>query len=107
MTRELTSANFKQEILEGNAPAMVDFYADWCGPCRSMAPTVDQLSTDYTVKVKIAKVNVDKNPDLAQQFGVMSIPMFAFIKNGRMVDSALGAQPRAALEERLQALMRA
>ncbi|MGI6590898.1 MAG: thioredoxin [Eggerthellaceae bacterium] len=107
MTRELTSADFKQEILEGNAPAMIDFYADWCGPCRSMAPTVEQLSADYNGKVKIAKVNVDKNPDIAQQFGVMSIPTFAFFKNGRMVDSTLGAQPRAALEDRLQALMRA
>lgn len=98
MTRELTTQDFNAEIMNGNAPAMVDFYADWCGPCKSMAPTVDQMSIDYTGRMKIAKVNVDRNPELAQQFGVMSIPTFVFIKNGQVVDKVLGAQSRATMD---------
>lgn len=99
MTRELTTRDFDQEIMQGNAPAMIDFYADWCGPCKSMAKTVEQMSIDYTGRAKVAKVNVDRNPELAQRFGVMSIPTFAFIKNGRVVHQVLGAQPRANLDK--------
>lgn len=99
MTRELTTRDFDQEIMQGNAPAMIDFYADWCGPCKSMAKTVEQMSIDYTGRAKVAKVNVDRNPELAQRFGVMSIPTFALIKNGRVVHQVLGAQPRANLDE--------
>ena len=102
MTRELTTQDFDQEIMQGNAPAMIDFYADWCGPCKSMAKTVEQMSIDYTGRAKVAKVNVDRNPELAQRFGVMSIPTVMLFKGGVPVSTSVGVKPKHALEAMLK-----
>ena len=90
MEYQFTTNNFENEVTNSDLPVMVDFYADWCGPCKMMMPLVEALAKKYDGKVKIGKVNVDKEPELAKQFGVMSIPSFLFIKNGKVINSAVG-----------------
>ena len=82
---------------------LIDFYADWCGPCKMMAPVVEKLAEKYEGKVKVGKVNSDDEPELAQMFQVMSIPNFVIIKDGKVVDRVIGAVPQQALEEKLDA----
>ena len=94
---------FKQEVLESEVPVLVDFYADWCGPCKMMAPVVEKLAEKYEGKVKVGKVNSDDEPELAQMFQVMSIPNFVIIKDGKVVDRVIGAVPQQVLEEKLDA----
>ncbi|AEF95051.1 thioredoxin [Desulfotomaculum nigrificans CO-1-SRB] len=105
MAMELNAANFETEVLKADIPVLVDFWAAWCGPCRAIAPIVEQLSTEFAGKVKIGKVNVDENRDLAQQFGVMSIPTLIFFKNGEKVDQVIGFTSKADLEKKLNALL--
>ena len=83
---------------------MVDFYADWCGPCRMVAPIVEELAGEYAGKVKIGKINVDENPNTAKQYNVMSIPTILFIKGGKVVDQVIGALPKASLQQKLNLL---
>lgn len=90
MEYQFTTNNFENEVTNSDLPVMVDFYADWCGPCKMMMPLVEALAKKYDGKVKIGKVNVDKEPELAKQFGVMSIPSFLFIKNGKVINSTVG-----------------
>ena len=98
MEYTFTTDNFKAEVLDSELPVLVDFYADWCGPCKMMAPMVAQLAEEYDGELKVGKLNVDENPEIAQKYEVMSIPMFAFIKGGELVDKAIGAQSKAKLE---------
>ncbi len=105
MALELNAANFENEVLKSDVPVLVDFWAAWCGPCRAIAPIVEQLATEYAGKVKIGKVNVDENRDLAQQFGVMSIPTLIFFKNGQKVDQVIGFTSKADLEKKLEATL--
>ncbi|SHK08163.1 thioredoxin [Desulforamulus aeronauticus] len=105
MALELNAANFENEVLKSDVPVLVDFWAAWCGPCRAIAPIVEQLATEYAGKVKIGKVNVDENRDLAQQFGVMSIPTLIFFKNGQKVDQIIGFTSKADLEKKLEATL--
>jgi thioredoxin 1 len=100
----LNQDNFKTEIESSTVPVLVDFWAEWCGPCRQLGPILDQLADEKGAAVKIAKVNVDESPDLASQFGVRSIPMMVFFKNGEKVDSVVGLQSKAALAAKLDAL---
>ena len=100
----LNQDNFKTEIESSTVPVLVDFWAEWCGPCRQLGPILDQLADEKGAAVKIAKVNVDESPDLASQFGVRSIPMMVFFKNGEKVDSVVGLQSKAALSAKLDAL---
>ena len=93
------------EIISSNAKVLVDFYADWCGPCKMMMPVVEELAEAYEGKAKVGKVNVDEEGSLAEDFGVMSIPSFVVIKNGKVVDQALGAMAKAKLEAMLTAAM--
>lgn len=86
------------EIISSNAKVLVDFYADWCGPCKMMAPMVAELAGEYDGELKVGKLNVDENPEIAQKYSVMSIPMFAFIKGGELVETIIGAQSRSKLE---------
>ncbi len=94
----LTAQNFEAEALKSATPILVDFWAEWCGPCKAIGPVLDELAGEYAGKVKIGKVNVDEQQDLAAQFGVRSIPTLLFIKNGQVVEQAVGAKGKGALK---------
>jgi thioredoxin 1 len=94
----VTQENFKETVLGSDTPILVDFWATWCGPCRMVAPVLDDLASELDGKLKIGKVNVDENQDLAMQFRVSSIPAFVLFKNGQAVDRVVGALPKAAFK---------
>jgi thioredoxin 1 len=96
--------NYENEVIKSDIPVMIDFYAEWCGPCRMMSPLVEQFATEYAGKVKIGKVNVDEERALAMKFGIQSIPCFVFIKDGKVTDTVVGAMPKEALNRRLEKL---
>ena len=98
MDYSLNSQNFEQDVLKSSIPVLVDFSADWCGPCKMMAPVIDELADMYEGELKVGKINVDQSPDIAQKYNVMSIPMFAFFKNGEVVETAVGALNKAKLQ---------
>lgn len=104
MVQHFSDSDFAQEVLASDVPVMVDFYADWCGPCRMVAPIVEELAGEYASKVKIGKINVDENPNTAKQYNVMSIPTILFIKGGKVVDQVIGALPKASLQQKLNLL---
>ncbi|MDM9624514.1 thioredoxin [Rhizobium sp. S152] len=89
--------NFQSEVLESAEPVVVDFWAEWCGPCKMIAPSLEELSVEFAGKVKVAKLNIDENPELAAQFGVRSIPTLAIFKSGEVADIKVGAAPKTAL----------
>ena len=95
---------FDEEVIKSDIPVMIDFYAEWCGPCRMMSPVVEQFAKDYENKVKIGKVNVDEQTSLAMKFGIQSIPSFVFIKDGKVVDKVTGAMPKSVLNSYLEEL---
>ncbi|MBP5414950.1 MAG: thioredoxin [Lachnospiraceae bacterium] len=102
MEYRFTNENFEKEVLKSELPVLVDFYADWCGPCKMMGPVVEKLADEYDKKAKVGKVNIDEEELLAAKYGVMSIPCFVIIKDGKVVDQSLGAMPKEALEEKLK-----
>ncbi len=97
METVLTSSNFEKEVYEAEMPVLVDFYADWCGPCKAMAPVVEALAQEYEGKAKIGKINVDENQNIAMKYGVMSIPTFIVFKSGRAISKLIGAQDKKVL----------
>jgi len=96
-----TDANFQSEVLDSDRPVLVDFWADWCGPCHAVAPTIEELAGEYDGSAKIGKLNVDENPKTAASFGISSIPSVLVIKNGQVVETLVGVQPKQRYEAAL------
>lgn len=101
MALEITDSNFDEVVLKSDKPVLVDFWAEWCGPCRMVGPIVDELATEYDGKAVIGKVNVDNNPDISVKYGIRNIPALLFFKNGEIVDKQIGAAPKSVLAEKL------
>lgn len=101
MEFKFTKQNFEAEVLQSDKPVLVDFYADWCGPCKMMAPVVEKLAQEMDGQVKVGKINVDDEPELAQKYRVISIPTFLIFKNGEVAETGVGAMSAAALKEKL------
>ena len=104
MALQFTDANFETEVIKSDKLSVVDFWAEWCGPCRAIGPVIDELSKEYTGKVNVGKVNVDENPQISMNFGITSIPAILFIKGGQVVDKLVGAQPKANFVKKIEAL---
>lgn len=103
MALELTDSNFQTKVLDSDKLTIVDFWAEWCGPCRAIGPVIEELAKDYDGKINVGKVNVDHNPNLSVNYGITSIPAILFIKGGQIVDKQIGAVPRSVLEKKIQA----
>ena len=101
----VTDANFEEEVLKYQGPVMVDFWATWCGPCRMLAPVIEELATEYAGKVKVCKLNTDDGPDTSAKYRITSIPTVIFFKNGQVVAQTVGLQSKAALQEKLDSLL--
>jgi thioredoxin 1 len=102
MALEFTDNNFKEVVLDSDKLTVVDFWAEWCGPCRAIGPVIEELSKDYEGKVNVGKVNVDVNPEVSMNYGITSIPAILFIKNGEVVDKQIGAVPKSVLDQKIQ-----
>src|SRR5690606_2977978 len=96
-TVTVNAGNFDADVLQAEEPVVVDFWAEWCGPCKMIAPALEEISADLTGKVKITKLNIDENPEIAARFGVRSIPTLMIFKNGEVADIKVGAAPKSAL----------
>ena len=103
MALELTDSNFQTQVLESDKLTVVDFWAEWCGPCRAIGPVIEELSKEYSGRVNVGKVNVDQNPDLSVNYGITSIPAILFIKDGKVVDKQIGAVPKSVLDKKISA----
>ncbi|MEH1948923.1 MULTISPECIES: thioredoxin [unclassified Nostoc] len=99
---QVTDSSFKQEVLDSEVPVLVDFWAPWCGPCRMVAPVVDEISEQYKGQIKVVKVNTDENPNVASQYGIRSIPTLMIFKGGQKVDMVVGAVPKTTLASTLE-----
>jgi thioredoxin 1 len=102
MALEFQDATFENEVLNSDKVAIVDFWAEWCGPCRAIAPIIEELANDYKDQALIGKVDVDKNPEISMRYGIRNIPTILFIKGGEVVDKQVGAVPRSTLEDTLK-----
>lgn len=104
-TVTVLDATFKSEVLDSQIPVLVDFWATWCAPCRAIAPSLEELATQYKGQLKIAKVDVDENQAIAQQFGIRSIPTLLMFKGGKVVEQLVGAAPKAKLEDAIKKVL--
>jgi thioredoxin 1 len=104
MALEFNDANFKAQVLDSDKLSVVDFWAEWCGPCRALTPTIEELAKEYDGKVNVGKVNVDSNPQISSTYGITSIPAILFFKNGQVVDKLVGLQPKANFVKKIDAL---
>lgn len=99
---EITKENFEQEVMHSEKPVIVDFWAPWCGPCKALSPTVEEIGNEYAEKAKVVKINVDDENELAMRYGIMSIPTLKFFKEGKIVGEIVGAAPKASIVAELQ-----
>jgi thioredoxin 1 len=99
---EITDANFDKEVLQSHVPVLVDFWAVWCGPCRMIAPLVEELATEYDGRLKVGKVDVDNNPEISMRFGIRSIPTVMVFQGGKVVEQIVGAVPKRTLVDKVQ-----
>ena len=105
MTIEVNDSNFEEVVLKSDKPVLVDFWAEWCGPCRMVGPIVDELSQDYDGKVVVTKMDVDSSPATSAKFGIRNIPTILFFKGGEIVDKQVGAVPKSSLAEKIDSLL--
>lgn len=105
MALELTDANFEENVLKSDKPALVDFWAVWCGPCRMVGPLVEEIANEYEGKAVVGKVDVDNNPEIAAKYGIRNIPTILFMKGGEIVDKQVGAVSKDVLAQKLDAMM--
>jgi thioredoxin 1 len=105
MAQAITDANFDEIVLKADKPVLLDFWAEWCGPCRMIGPFVEQISEEFEGKAIVGKVDVDSNPGIASRFGIRNIPTILFFKNGEVADKQVGAVPKNALVAKLEALL--
>ena len=105
MAFQFTDNNFDEQALNSDIPVLVDFTATWCGPCKMLSPIIDELAKEYEGKIKIGKLDTDANRNTSSKYNIMSVPTLLFIKDGKVVDTAVGVLPKAALEARLNALL--
>ncbi|MEO0048840.1 MAG: hypothetical protein RL556_172 [Actinomycetota bacterium] len=101
MAKNVTTASFQADVLSSAKPVLVDFWAEWCGPCRQVAPILDQIAAEYAGKIEIVKVNIDEEPALAQQYGIISIPALQVFQGGQLVKQMVGAKPKPILVSEL------
>jgi thioredoxin 1 len=102
---EITDTNFEQEVLKSDVPVLIDFWAVWCGPCRVIAPVVEEIAGEYEGKLKVGKLDVDNNPQVAVKYGIRSIPTLLIFNNGEVSDQLIGALPKAQIVDRVERVM--
>ncbi len=105
MALEITDSNFEEHVLKADKPVVLDFWAEWCGPCRMVGPIVSELAEDYKGKVVVGKVDVDSNPDIAMKYGIRNIPTILFFKDGEVADKQVGAVPKSVLTGKIENLL--
>jgi thioredoxin 1 len=105
MALEATDGNFEQLVLQSDKPVIVDFWAEWCGPCRMVGPIVEEVGVEYEDKVVVAKLDVDSNPGVTQKYGIRNIPTILFFKNGDVADKQVGAVPKSTIVNKLEAIL--
>lgn len=105
MALEFTDANFEELVLKADKPVVVDFWAEWCGPCRMVGPIVSEIAEEYEGKVVVGKLDVDSNPEVAMKFGIRNIPTILFFKNGEIADKQVGAVPKSVLAGKVESLL--
>ena len=102
---QLDDASFESEVISSDKPVLVDFWAPWCGPCKALAPVIDEISDEYVDKLKVGKVNVDENPEISMKFGIRSIPTLMVFKDGEVQEQIIGAVPKSEIENALQKIV--
>jgi thioredoxin 1 len=106
MTIEITDINFQEVVIEAGKPVVVDFWAEWCGPCRMLTPIVKELSTEFEGRIVVGKVDVDSNPGISARYGIRNIPTLLFFKDGQVADKQVGVVPKSALINKIEALLK-